>query len=123
MSQPSIKVLREKRRGPARDIHVLPDQIAVHPPDEVVRVEVDVLDAVVELRGDVVAQPLRIHSNVEVALRTDAGPARLGHLLAGHGNEAMYVDVGRQLALRELEHRRPEERVVIYDVLADEVIL
>ena len=113
----------EKASGATRDIHVLADQVAVHPRDEVVRIEVDVLDLVVELRGDVIAQPLRIHADFEISLRADSGPARLGHFLAGHGNEAVHVDVRRQLALRELEHRRPEQRVVIDDVLTDEVIL
>ena len=123
VSWPS-KCLREERRRAARDVHVLAHEVAVHPRDEVVGVELEVLDPVVELGGDVVAQPLRIHPELEVALRADAGAARLRHLLARrHDEEAVDEHVGRRLALREAQHRRPEQRVEVDDVLADEVIL
>ncbi len=119
------KVLGDEARGPARDVDVLADQIAVHPRDEVVRVEVQILDVRIQLGADVVAQPLRIHSDLEIAQRADAGSARLGHLLARNRDEAMGVDVIGHLVgrARELQHGRPEQRVKVDDVLADEMYL
>ena len=75
------------------------------------------------LARDVVTQPLGIEAEVHVALRRDAGPARLRHLLAGEGDEAVDEDVVGGLAAREMQHRRPEQRVEVDDVLADEVVL
>ena len=49
-------------------------------------------------------------------------PLRLRHLLAVDGQEAVDVDLLRQAEAGRLEHRRPEERVEIGDVLADEVV-
>src|SRR5207253_9895588 len=71
------------------------------------------------------AKPLRIEAEIEIKIRTDAGAARLRHFLAGERDEAMHEDVVGHFVRRagELEHRRPEQRVVIDDVLADEVIL
>ena len=77
----------------------------------------------VQLGGDVVAQPLRVQAELEVAQRRDAGAAALAHLLAADGDEAVHEHVGRRLAAAELQHRRPEQRVEVDDVLADEVDL
>src|SRR5262249_59846654 len=54
-----------------------------------------------------------------------ARAAMLGHLLAGHADEAMNPYVVRHLVggTCELQHRRPEERVEVDDVLAYEVDL
>ena len=123
--QLAVEVPREKRRRAARDVDVLADEVAVDARDEVVGIEVDVLDLRVELRGDVVAQPLGIEAEVEVDVGADAGAARLRHLLAGGREEAVDEHVVRHLVRRagELQHRRPEQRVEVDDVLADEVIL
>ncbi len=121
----ALEPLADEPRAPARDVHVLADQVRVHPRDEVVGIEVDVLDGRVQLRGDVVAQPLRVHPELEVLERADAGAAGLRHLLAGERDEAVHVHVVRHAVGRpgELEHRRPEQRVEVDDVLADEVDL
>ncbi len=89
----AVKMLGDEVRGAAGDVDVLADQIAVHPRDEVVGIEVEILDVRIQLGADVVAQPLRIHSDLEIAQRADAGAARLGHFLAGYRDEAMGVDV------------------------------
>ena len=109
----------------AGDIDVLPNQIAVDSSDEIIRIEIDVLDLVVEFGGDVVAQPFRVQAEVEIVVGADTRAARFGHLLAERGQEAVYVDVIRHLVrcARELEHRRPEERVEVDDVLADKMNL
>ena len=93
--------------------------------EEIVGIEVEVLDVGVQLGGDVVAQPLGVHAELEIAQRVDAGAARLGHLLAGNADEAVDVDVVGHLVGRagELQHRRPEQGVEVDDVLADEVDL
>ena len=79
----------------------------------------------VELRRDVVAQPLRDRGRGRGSVGADARAARLRHLLARERDEAVHVDVVRHLVRRagELEHRRPEQRVEVDDVLADEVDL
>ena len=123
--QLAVEMPRDERRRAARDVDVLADQVAVDPRDEVVGIEVDVLDLRVQLRCDVVAQPLGIEPEVEVDVGAHARAARLRHLLAGGRDEAVDEHVVRHLVrrARELEHRRPEQRVEIDDVLADEMIL
>ena len=121
----AVEPLADEARAAAGDVHVFADEVRVHPRDEVVGVEVDVLDRRVQLGGDVVAQPLRVHPELEVLERAHPGAARLGHLLAGEGDEAVHVHVVRDAVERagELEHRRPEQGVEVDDVLADEVDL
>ena len=76
------------------------------------------------LARDVVAQPLGIHPELEIAQRRQAGAAALRHLLAARQrDEAVHVDRVGRLATREAQHRRPEQRVEVDDVLADEVHL
>ena len=77
----------------------------------------------VQLGGDVVAQPLGVHAELEVAQRRDAGAAALAHLLAADRDEAVHEHVVGRLAAAEVQHRRPEQRVEVGDVLADEVHL
>src|SRR5204863_631714 len=80
---------------------------------------------VVQLGCDVVAEPFRIQSEVEIEVRADAGPARFRHLLAGEGDEAVHVDpVGHLVwSARELEHGRPEQGMEVDDVLSNEMDL
>ena len=119
------EMLRNEIRGAARDVHVLPDEVAVDARHEIVGVEIEILDLAIELRGQVIAQPFRIEPKVEIDIGTDARAARLRHLLAGKRDEAVNENVVGHLVRRagELEHRRPEQRMVIDDVLADEVVL
>ena len=121
--QPAAEALAEEARRAAGDVDVLADQVAVDAGDEVVGVEVDVLDLGVELGRDVVAQPLGVQADLEVLQRRDAGAAALAHLLAVHGDEAVHEDLVGRLAAAEVQHRRPEQRVEVGDVLADEVDL
>ena len=121
--QSTTEALAEEACGAARDVDVLAHQIAVHAGDEVIGVEVDVLDSAAELGRDVVAQPLGVHAELEVAQGRDARAATLAHLLAADGDEAVRVDAVGHLAAAEVQHRRPEQRVEVGDVLADEVDL
>ena len=105
----------------ADDIDVLPDEVAVYPRDEVLQAEVYVLHRRPQLGGVVVAQPFRVEALVEVALRGDKGAARLGHLLAVDGQEAVSVDAARRPVARLLEHGRPEQGMEVEYVLADEM--
>jgi hypothetical protein len=75
-----------------------------------------------ELGGVVVAQPLGIEALRQVALGGDEGAARLGHLGAIDGQEAVREDLGRRAVTGVREFRRPEQGVEVEDVLADEVI-
>src|SRR3954466_8663301 len=105
----------DKPRSATRNVDVLADEIAVHARNEVFRIEVDVLYVAVQLRSDVVAQPLRIHAEFEIAQWAYASTAGLRHLRAGYGDEAVYVNVIRYFAPGELEHRGPKQRVEVND--------
>ncbi len=121
----AAETLGQEARAAAGDVDVLAHEVAVHPRHEILGVEVDVLHRGVQLGGDVVAQPLRVHAEVQVAQRIDAGAARLGHLLARDADEAVHEDVVGHLVRRagEVQHRRPEQGVEVDDVLADEMDL
>ena len=118
----AVKELGEEPGAPARNIDVLPDQIAVHPRHEVFKIEVDVFHRAVELGGVVVAQVFGVLDVVDIAARGDEGAARLAHLLAVDGEEAVREQFGRRAEAGVLQHGGPEQRVEIQDVLADEVV-
>jgi hypothetical protein len=99
----------------------LPTRSELTRSDEVVRVEVHVLDVGVELGGDVVAQPLRVHAEFQVASGSMPVPRLLLIFSPVDGDEAVHEDVVRRLAAAEMQHRRPEQGVEVGDVLADEV--
>ena len=124
-AQLAAKILADEAGSTARDVDVLADQIAVDARDEIIWIEVQVFDVRIQLGADVVAQPFRIHADFEIAQRREARAARLRHLVARERDEAVRVHVGGHLVRRsrELQHRRPEQRVEIDDVLADEVNL
>ena len=105
----------------AGDVDDLADQVGVDLLHEVLEVQVEVLDAAAELGRVVVAQVFRVQV-VEVGARLDEGAARLGHLLAVHGQVAVHVQRGRLAVAGAFEHGRPEQRVEVDDVLADEVV-
>src|SRR5688572_33175521 len=87
-----ISILYKSGRS-TRNIYIFTDQIAVHSRYKIIGIEVDILDAAIELGRDVVAQPFRIHTDVEVAQRADAGAARFGHFFSANLDEAVHVDV------------------------------
>ena len=92
----AVEALGQEAGGAAGDVDVLADQVGVDARDEVLGVEVDVLDAAVQLGGDVVAQPLRVHARAPGSCSgLDAGAAALAHLLAVDGEEAVHEDRGR----------------------------
>jgi hypothetical protein len=108
-------------RAAARDVDELADEVRVDSRRELLEVHVDVLEARAELGRQEIAEVLG-RQVLEVALRGHEGAARLRHLLAVHGQEPVRVH-GRGLPeASALERRRPEQRVEIEDVLADEVV-
>ena len=118
---PAVEVPVENRRIAADDVDVLADEVAVHAGDEVVQAEIDVLHRRSELGGVVIAQPLGIQAQLQVALGRDEGAAALGHLFPVHGQKAVGVDPGRGAVAGVLQHGGPEKGVEVEDVLADEV--
>src|SRR5690606_35444728 len=71
VGQPAVEEFGDEVGGAAGDVDVLADQVTVDALDEVVRIEVEVFDVRIQLGGDVVAQPFRIHADFEVAQRRD----------------------------------------------------
>ena len=111
----------DEARAAARDVDELADEVRIDARREFLEVQVDVVEARPELGGQEIAEIVR-RQHVEIAPRRDERAARLRHLLAVHRQEAVGMH-GRRLAeARALEHRRPEQRVEVQDVLADEVV-
>ena len=73
-----------------------------------------------QVRGVEVAQVRRVE-RLQRRTGADERSPRLRHLLAVEREVAVDVQLRRPLEPRDLEHRRPEERVEVDDVLADEV--
>ena len=121
--QPAVEALQDEAGRAAGDVDQLAHQIAVDPGHEILGVEVHVLDPAVELGRQVVAQPFRVHAQLQVLLRREARSARLGHLFAGDGEESVHEDVVGRVHAGKLQHGRPEQRVEVDDVLADEMHL
>ena len=121
----ALKALHDEAGRARGNIHVLADQIGIHTGEEVRLREVDILDTAGQLGGEIVAQPLRIHAEIEILQRINASAAGLAHLQTAHGNETVCVDVIRHAVglPGEVQHRRPEKRVEVNDVLADKVNL
>src|SRR5690606_28846874 len=71
----AIEALHQEACGAAGNIHVLANQITVDACYEVIEVEVDVFHAGVKLGSEVITQPFRIQSAVDIALRGDEGTA------------------------------------------------
>ena len=123
VAQLSAETLGDEARRAAADVDVLADQVRVHARNEILRIEVDIFHLGIQFGRDVITQPFRVHADLEVAQRRDACAARLRHFFTRHGDEAVHEHIGRHLQAGELQHRRPEQRVEIDDVLADEVVL
>jgi hypothetical protein len=85
-------------------------------------VEVDVFHARRQLGGVVVTQPFRVEAGVEVALGGDEGAARFRHLCAVDRKKAVGEDLRRRAVAGVGQFGRPEQRVEVEDVLADEVV-
>ena len=121
--QSAVEALQDEAGRAAGDVDQLAHQIAVDPGHEVLGVEVHVLDPAVELGRQVVAQPFRVHAQLQVFLRRQARSARFGHLFAGDGEESVHEDVVGRVHAGKLQHGRPEQRMEVDDVLADEMHL
>ncbi len=105
----------------AGDVDHLAHQVGIDLLHEVLEVQVDVLDVARELGGEVVAQVFGIQV-IQVGARLDEGAAGLGHLLAVDGKETVDVQRRRLAVAGAFEHGRPEQRMEVDDVLADEVV-
>ena len=112
---------RDECRAAAGDVDELADHLGIDPGGELLEVHVDVVDAGADLGGDEVAEVLG-RQVLQVTLRRDERAAGLRHLLAVHGQEAVDVHAVRLAEARALQRGRPEQRVEIEDVLADEVV-
>ena len=125
LRQPAGEALAEEAGTTGDDVDVLADQVAIHPRHEVLASEVDILHGGIHFRRQVIAQPVRVHADFEVAQRADTGAARLGHLLAADGDEAVHVHLVGHFVGRagEMQHGRPEQAMEVDDVLADEMHL
>ncbi len=121
LRQAAVEALADEAGAAAGDVDHLADQVGVHAQLEVIEVEVDVVDAGAQLGGEVIAQVFRIQM-VQPGARLDEGAARLGHLLAVDGEEAVRMDGGGHAEAAAGQHGGPEQGVEIDDVLADEVV-
>ena len=121
LAEPVLEAFGDEPHAPAGDVHVLPHQVAVHPRHEVIEIQVDVFHGRAELGRVVVAQPLRIQLEVEVTLCGDECAPALRHLLAIDGEESVGEDAGGGAIAGQLQGGRPEQRMKIEDVLADEM--
>ena len=123
-AQPTAKAFGDEARCARGDVDVLAHQIGVNAGSKIVRVEVHVLDAAVEFGGQVVAQPLGVHAQLQVLERVDAGAPAFAHLFTTiHGDKAVDVDLRGRFAATEVQHGGPEQGVEVGDVFADEVDL
>ena len=75
----------------------------------------------VQLRRVVVPQILGVEV-LEVRRRFDERAPPFRHLLAIDGEKTVHMNPFRNRVPRRLQHARPEERVEVHDVLADEVV-
>ena len=114
------KVLNETS-GTAGQIDHLADQISVHLGDEFVQIQVQVVQPSAQLRGVVVPQVRRVQM-LQIRFGADERALALGHLFAAHGQKTVDVDLGRQAESGHFQHARPEQRVEVGDVLANEVM-
>ena len=123
--QLAVEALGDKAGAAAGDIDVFADQIAIHAGDEIFAVEVQVFHFRIQFERDVVAQPFRIHAQVQVAQRRDAGAARLRHFFVVDRQEAVHIDFQfvDHRVIGKFQHGGPEQQVEGDDVLADKVDL
>ena len=84
----------DKAGAAAGDVDDLAHQVGIYLEHEIVQVEVDVFDARAEFGGVVIAQTLGLQV-LQISLGVNKRAARLGHLLAVDGEEAVGEDCGR----------------------------
>ena len=118
-----VETLDQEAGCAAGDVDVFADQIAVDPSDKIIEIQIEIFHRAVELGGKVITQPLGVQAAVDHALRSDKGPARFRHFGAVNREEAVGKNVGRRAMAGKLQHRGPEQRVEIENVLADEMVL
>ena len=121
-SQLAGEFLADETRAAAGDIDVLANEIGIDAGDEVVEPQVDIFHRAVQLGGVVVAQPFRVKSLGEIAFGGDEGAARLAHLGPVDGQKTVSKDAGRGAEPGKFQFGRPEQRVEVENVLADEVV-
>ncbi|MNB93051.1 hypothetical protein D3C75_401670 [compost metagenome] len=121
IGQLAVETLGDKAGVAGSQIDQLVDHVRIDPGDEVFEVQVQIVDATVELGCVVVTQALGIQV-LQVGGGLDEGALGLGHLGAVDGHIAVHVDLGRLAETRPFQHGRPEQAVEVGDVLADEVI-
>ena len=108
----------------ACNIHILTNQIRIHPQHEIFRIEVNIFVFRVQLRRQVVTQPLRIHAQTQIFERIQPRPPALAHLFAVvNRQKAVDEDVGRGFTAAKVQHGGPEQGVEGDDVFADEMVL
>src|SRR5204863_9771644 len=83
--------------------------------------QIKVLHARRELRGVEVAQVTRIEM-FQIGARANECALALRHLFAIDGEEAVDVNLFWQVVSGRLQHSRPEQRVEICNVLANDVV-
>ena len=121
ITEAAVEALADETGTTAGDVHDLADEIGVDAGREVVEVQIDVVDTRTQLGGEVITQVLGIEM-LEVGARLDEGATRLRHLGAVDREETVCVDTARFAETRTMQHRRPEQRMEIDDVLANEMV-
>ena len=89
--------------------------------DKILKVEVNVLHAVVELGSIVIAQPFGIQALFQIALRRNEGSPGFGHFLSVHSEKPVSVDLRGGAIAGEFQHGGPEQGVKVEDILPYEV--
>ena len=105
----------------ARDIHELADEIGIHLRDEVRKVQVDIVHSGTEFRRVEVAQVVGVQVLRERRRRNERASA-LRHLLSVDRQMAVHEHAGRCAVAGAGQHRGPEQRVEVRNVLADEMV-
>src|SRR5260364_312008 len=83
-------------RSSTQPLKRLTRKLAVHARCKIAQVQVDIFHRTIELRGEVVAQPFRIQTRVEITLRGDKSSARFRHFLTADGQKAVREHIGRR---------------------------
>ena len=122
-AESSFKTFGDEASTPGRNVDELSNQVGIHPCNEVIRVEVNVLHLGIQFCRDVVTHPLGIHAKGEVLQGVDARSTALAHLLPADRDEAVNKNIGGCFSLAEMKRRWPKEGMKIGDVFANEVVL
>ena len=104
----AIKPLADKTGGTRCQVDQLVDDIGIHSGNEVFKVQVQIINTVVEFGGVVVTQVFRIQM-LQVGGSLDESALGLGHLGSVHRDIAVYEDVARFPETGPFEHGWPEQ--------------